>query len=32
MGGEQRNYLRFKNPIARFKTEQAFEEIQTVWI
>ncbi|QSB53269.1 hypothetical protein I6J48_13895 [Acinetobacter calcoaceticus] len=32
MSGELRNYLRFKNSIARFKTEQAFEEIQTVWI
>ncbi|MBJ9703862.1 hypothetical protein I5518_08335 [Acinetobacter calcoaceticus] len=26
------NYLHFKNSIARFKQEQAFEEIQTVWI
>ncbi|WP_171429425.1 hypothetical protein [Acinetobacter lactucae] len=27
-----RNYLRFKKSIAKFKKEQAFGEIQTVWI
>ncbi|USP42344.1 hypothetical protein [Acinetobacter sp. XS-4] len=32
LGGGLRNYLHFKKSIARFKTEQAFEEIQTVWI
>ncbi|NUF37703.1 hypothetical protein [Acinetobacter lactucae] len=29
---ELRNYLRFKKSIARFKQEEAFGEIQTVWI
>lgn len=29
---ELRNYLRFKKSIAKFKKEQAFGEIQTVWI
>jgi hypothetical protein len=32
LGGELKNYLRFKKSIARFKKEQAFGEIQTVWI
>ncbi|MCU4347124.1 hypothetical protein KTH05_05090 [Acinetobacter lactucae] len=27
-----RNYLRFKKSIVKFKKEQAFGEIQTVWI
>lgn len=32
LSGELRNNLHFKKSIARFETEQAFEEIQTVWI
>jgi len=32
LGDELKNYLRFKKSIARFKKEQAFGEIQTVWI
>ncbi|MFA3045424.1 hypothetical protein [Acinetobacter pittii] len=32
LSGELRNYLHFKKSIARFKKEQAFGEIQTVWI
>ncbi|MFW6710621.1 hypothetical protein [Acinetobacter pittii] len=32
LNGELRNYLHFKKSIARFKKEQAFGEIQTVWI
>ncbi|MBO8208910.1 hypothetical protein H2O10_08170 [Acinetobacter nosocomialis] len=32
MSGEDINYLHFKNSIVRFKKEQAFGVIQTVWI
>ncbi|WP_202743016.1 hypothetical protein [Acinetobacter calcoaceticus] len=32
LSGGLRNYLHFKKSIAKFGTEQAFEEIQTVWI
>ncbi|WP_254617624.1 hypothetical protein, partial [Acinetobacter oleivorans] len=32
LGAVLRNYLHFKNSVARFKKEQAFGEIQTVWI
>ncbi|MBP1485630.1 hypothetical protein KC096_00870 [Acinetobacter nosocomialis] len=32
MSGEDINYLHFKNSIARFKKEQTFGVIQTVWI
>ncbi|MBM7139170.1 hypothetical protein OD757_03910 [Acinetobacter sp. AYS6] len=32
LSSELRNYLHFKKSIARFETEQTFEEIQTVWI